>query len=147
MAMAQALNTYDAQFNHRLVDELREERHQVWSLYCKVAEQKPFRRKSQTLNLLNQFSQILIDYISLGHFGIYEHLLSEQSKAYLVATAEQIYPEFSAITEAAVQFNDKYDENNPDLSMESLESDLSQLGEKLAQRIDLEDMLCKLVLQ
>lgn len=136
------------QQNQHLVSELKEERNQVWSLYCKVAEQKPFSCSSQTKSLLVQFSQLLIDYISLGHFGIYEHLISgTERRDGILTIAKNIYPEFSKTTEAAILFNDKYDDSQHRLKVDKLEDDLSSLGESLAKRIELEDQLCKLVLK
>jgi regulator of sigma D len=136
------------QYNQHLVSELQEERHQVWELYCKVADLKPFSHSSETQSLLNKFSQILIDYVSLGHFGVYERLLSgtERREAVLTA-ANKIYPDFSKTTEAVISFNDKYDSQKHKVTVDKLESDLSTLGENLAKRIDLEDKLCRLVLQ
>lgn len=136
------------QYNQHLVSELQDERHQVWELYCKVAEQKPFTLSSDMHSILNQFSQILIDYVSLGHFGVYERLLSGTERRDAVLTeANKIYAEFSKTTEAAISFNDKYDSQNQKVTVDKLEADLSSLGEHLAKRIDLEDKLCKLVLQ
>jgi regulator of sigma D len=147
MSAVMKINPERRQHNQHLVSELQQERHQVWSLYCKVAEQKPFSCSSETQSLLTQFSQLLIDYVSLGHFGIYEHLLSGTERRDVVLTAaKEIYPEFSKTTEAVMSFNDKYDDNKHTLAIDKLESDLSSLGESLAKRIDLEDKLCQLVL-
>ena len=99
-------------------------------------------------SLLNQFSQLLIDYVSLGHFGVYERLLSgTERRDGVLTTAKNLYPEFSQITESVMSFNDKYDDdNNHSLNVDELEKDLSRLGEQLAKRIDIEDKLCHLVL-
>jgi len=135
------------QYNHHLVTELQEERQQVWALYCKVADQKPFISSSEVQTTLNQFSQILVDYVSLGHFGIYERLLNGTERRDAVLTAaKDIYPEFEKTTESVVSFNDKYDSQKQTFSTNELEVDLSTLGEDLAKRIDLEDKLCMLVL-
>jgi len=147
MSAVMQLNPERRQYNQHLVSELQEERHQVWSLYCKVAEQKPFSCSSKTQSLLTQFSQLLIDYVSLGHFGVYERLLSgTERREAILSEAKRIYPEFSRTTEAVITFNDKYDDNKQKLSVDGLESDLSSLGENLAKRIELEDNLCRLVI-
>jgi len=136
------------QHNHHLVSELEQERGQVWSLYCEVADLKPFSATIETQSTLTQFSQLLVDYVSLGHFGIYEYLLSGKERREKVLTAaKKIYPEFSRTTEAAISFNDKYDDHKNKFKIESLEEDLSALGENLAKRIELEDELCRLVLK
>lgn len=131
------------QTNQHLVSELQKERKEVWSLYCKIGELKPFSSSSETQSLVTQFSQLLIDYVSLGHFGIYERLLAGNERRDGVLTvAKRIYPEFSKITDAVVSFNDKYDDSKNQFSADDLETDLSSLGESLAKRIDLEDELC-----
>jgi regulator of sigma D len=148
MSAVMQLNPERRQYNQHLVTELQEERHQVWSLYCKIGENKPFTCSSQTQSLLTQLSQLLIDYVSLGHFGIYEHLLSGTERRDSVLTAaKDIYPELSTTTESVIAFNDKYDDNKHLLNVDCLESDLSSLGENLAKRIELEDKLCRLILE
>lgn len=147
MSAVMQINPERRQFNQHLVTELQEERHQVWSLYCKIGEQKPYTCSSETQALITQLSQLLIDYVSLGHFGIYEHLLSGTERRDAVLTAaKDIYPEFSKTTESVISFNDKYDDNKHKLNVDNLESDLSSLGENLAKRIELEDKLCHLVM-
>jgi len=147
--MSAAIQTQERrQFNQNLVAELQEERHQVWSLYCKVAEHKPFSCSPETQSLLTQFSQLLIDYVSLGHFGIYERLFSGggELRDGILTSANDIYSAFSETTEAVMSFNDKYDTDQQTLTVDKLEADLSILGEHLAKRIDLEDTFCDLVL-
>ena len=147
MSAVMPLNADRRQYNHHLVSELQQERQQVWSLYCKVGEQKPFSSSSETQSLITEFSQLLIDYVSLGHFGIYERLLNGTERRDAVLTAaKEIYPEFSKTTESVMAFNDKYTDQKQIPNVDQLESDLSSLGEDLAKRIDLEDKLCCLVL-
>ena len=147
MSAVMQFNPERRQFNQHLVAELQEERKQVWSLYCKIGEQKPFTCSTQTQSLLTQLSQLLIDYVSLGHFGVYEHLISGTERRDAVLTAaKDIYPEFSRTTESVISFNDKYDDSIQSLKVDKLEADLSFLGESLAERIHLEDTLCNLVL-
>lgn len=135
------------QKNNNLVSRLKEERDKVWALYCKVGEMKPFSELPEIQPVVTQFSQLLVDYISLGHFGVYEYLLSGNERREAVLTeAKEVYPEFSKITDAVLLFNDKYDEQKNKFTVDELESDLSALGEHLAKRIELEDVLCRLVL-
>lgn len=131
-----------------LIDELIQERQQVWSLYCRVADMKPFNSDQQVETLLNEFCQLLIDYISLGHFGIYRRIVegNERRNAVLRA-AGTIYPEIEQTTEAAVAFNEKYAKLYSVEISACLEMDLSQLGESLAKRIDAEDQLCEVMMR
>jgi len=130
----------------QLIIELQNERQELWSLYFHVAELKPFSAKKQVKNKLTEFSQILVDYISLGHFGVYERILAgNERRSRVLSVAQEIYPEFSATTEAAVSFNDKYEKIDEKTTFDNLEKELSALGENLAKRIDLEDQLCALL--
>lgn len=130
----------------QLIAELQNERQELWSLYFHVAELKPFSAKKQVKNKLTEFSQILVDYISLGHFGVYERILAgNERRSRVLSAAQEIYPEFSATTEAAISFNDKYEKIDEITAFDNLEQELSALGENLAKRIDLEDQLCALL--
>lgn len=146
MSIATPVNTERRQQTCQLITELQKERQEVWSLYCNVADLKPFSANETVKNLLTRFSQLLVDYVSLGHFGVYERLLAgTERRKRVLSVANEIYPEFSAITEAAISFNDKYENIEELNSFDDLEQDLSALGENLAKRIDLEDRLCELM--
>lgn len=130
-----------------LIDELRKERHEVWAMYCRIAELKPFSAGKKVQTRLSEFSQLLVDYVSLWHFGIYERLLSGNEKRQaLLSFANELYPELSRTTDAAIVFNDKYEHAKNHLTPSALEQDLSVLGENLAIRMSLEDKLCNMLL-
>ena len=146
MPVKTPVNTERRQQACQLIAELQNERREVWSLYCHVAELKPFSANDAVKSLLIQFSQILVDYVSLGHFGVYERLLAgTERRNGVLSVAKDIYPEFSATTDAAISFNDKYDNVDKIDVFEDLEQDLSALGESLAKRIELEDRLCEVM--
>jgi regulator of sigma D len=140
------INTERRQQSYELIVKLQNGRREVWSLYCNVAELKPFSANDAVKSLLTQFSQLLVDYVSLGHFGVYERLLAgTERRNRVLSVAKELYPEFSATTDAAISFNDKYDNVEKVEVFEDLEQDLSILGESLAKRIDLEDRLCEVM--
>jgi len=140
------INTERRQQSYELIIKLQNGRREVWSLYCNVAELKPFSANDAVKSLLIQFSQILVDYVSLGHFGVYERLLAgTERRSRVLTVAKELYPEFSKTTDAAISFNDKYDNVQKIEVFEDLEQDLSVLGESLAKRIDLEDRLCEVM--
>ena len=130
----------------QLVADLREERSQVWGLYCRMAELRPLFDSHEIRPILSDFLQRLIDYVSLGHFGVYERLLSDPRQASKWAYAGQIYPAFSTTTHSVVSFNERYDNTLRRFRTEGLAQDLSILGEQLAQRMELEDQLCSILL-
>ena len=146
MPVATPINIERRQQSNELIAKLQNERQEVLSLYCNFAELKPFSANDAVKSLLTQFSQILVDYVSLGHFGVYERLLAgTERRTQVLSVAKEIYPEFSATTDAAISFNDKYDNVEKIDVFEDLEQDLSALGESLAKRIELEDRLCEVM--
>lgn len=147
MTTAIQLNPERRQQAMHLIEELKKERHEVWTMYCHVAELKPFSANQKARGLLTEFSQLLVDYISLGHFGIYERLLAgNERRSAVLSLAQEIYPDLSKTTDAAIAFNDKYENSEQILENSDLQQDLSILGENLALRIDLEDRLCAMLL-
>lgn len=146
MPVATPINTERRQQFFELITKLQSERQEVLSLYCHFTELKPFSANESVKKLLTRFSQILVDYVSLGHFGVYERLLAgTERRSSVLTVAKDIYPEFSLTTDAAISFNDKYDNLEKIEAFEDLEQDLSVLGESLAKRIALEDKLCEVM--
>lgn len=90
---------------------------------------------------LEHFCQLLVDYVSAGHFEIYYELIRE-AEAFgdgSADLAQALLPHLIDSTEIAMSFHDKYtDAQTPS---EDLPVDLSNLGETLASRFDDEDRL------
>ncbi len=127
---------------HAMITELLQERQQVWSLYCSIAGLKPFTPDKPVHTLLQEFCQVMVDYISLGHFGIYERITSgKERRTKVIQVAEKIYPAIAVATDTAIEFNDKYEKLSEKEVLQNLSNDLSILGEELANRIELEDQL------
>jgi len=146
MPVATPINTERRQQSYELIAKLHNERQEVLSLYCNFAELKPFSANDAVKSLLTQFSQILVDYVSLGHFGVYERLLAgTERRSRVLSVTKDIYPELSATTDAAISFNEKYDNVEKIEVFEDLEQDLLVLGEHLTKRIDLEDRFCEVM--
>lgn len=147
MSVAINLNRERRQQAQHLVTELQQERHEVWSLYCQIAELKPFNGNTDIKLILKQFAEMLVDYVSLGHFGIYDRLLAgTERRESVLNNANAYYPEYSQTTEDVVSFNDRYDPDRKTLDLTDLEADLSRLGESLAKRMEIEDNLCNLLI-
>jgi regulator of sigma D len=146
MTVATPIYTERRQQSSQLIAELQKERQEVLSLYCGFAELKPFSAHAGVKKLVTRFSQLLVDYVSLGHFGLYERLLAgTERRQGVLSVAREVYAEFSATTDAVIAFNDKYDDVDKIESFDDLEQDLSILGENLARRIDFEDRLCEVM--
>jgi regulator of sigma D len=146
MSIAVQMNSEKKQQAYQLIAELQKERQEVWSLYCHIAELIPFSANRTVRKKLARFSEILIDYVSLGHFGVCEYLFAgADSLDPALSVVEKIELALSASTEVAVSFNDKY-ESDAAIIPDELKQDLSALGENLAIRSELEDRLCDLML-
>ncbi len=120
----------------------------MWVLYERLAGVSPYAGPSPDVGLLNEFVEILVDYIAAAHFGLYERIVNgEERRAGIRSLAEELYPQIASSTDAAVAFNDKYEANHPREMTDELNRDLSSLGEKLAVRIELEDRLIEGLLE
>lgn len=130
-----------------MIDKLVAERQEVLVMFCQVAGLEPYTRTESLDNLLQDFCQILVDYTAFGHFEVFGHISNgRERRGSVLKVAEEIYPNFLLASETAVNFNDKYDVSDHELVLDHLADDLSQLGEKLATRIDLEDKLIETML-
>lgn len=130
---------------NKLIDRWLQERQELIVLYCSLSGAYAFSPNSKnSMQKLSKFCQILVDYVSAGHFEVYDQLLKEaeafdDTQDELVA---EIYPKITMTTEIALDFNDKYDtDEHCDQAMDQLSKNLSKLGEILVSRFDLEDRL------
>lgn len=130
-----------------LVTRLLQERRDMLVLFCRVAGLDPFPHGERTRQLLQEFCQILVDYVAAAHFSLYERILNgTERRQSLVRLAQTLYPRIEACTETAIVFNDKYDCEDRCRDLSLLPDDLSELGEALALRIELEDQLISRIL-
>lgn len=125
-----------------VIKELIEQRSKVWSLYCSVAGMEPLQANKTIEVLLEEFCEMLVDYISLGHFGVYQRIIDgKERRKKIIDVAESLYPKIVLATEAVLSFNDRYEKVTPAMILNNLSDDLSVVGEQLAARIELEDEL------
>jgi regulator of sigma D len=131
--------------SQEVIQKLMTERAEMLVLYCQIAGLDPYGKNSRgkhTLDLLQKFCQVLVDYIAAGHFSLYERVVNGTERRQRIAgLADQLYPRIADTTEAALDFNDKYDCGDHCQIAASFDDDLSRLGEELATRIELEDKL------
>jgi regulator of sigma D len=100
MPVATPINTERRQQSYELISKLQNERQEVLSLFCNFAELKPFSANDAVKSLLTQFLQILVAYVSLDHFGVYERVLAgTERRRRVLSVAKEIYPEFSTTTD------------------------------------------------
>jgi regulator of sigma D len=128
----------------KLIDHMLVERNQLLSLLLQTSSIRSSAPTEADLDLLNEFCQVVVDYIAAGHFGLYERIIEKKERRKSVANlAMQVYPSIDETTQTALSFNEKYDLDNADMNLSNLTEDLSRLGEALTARIELEDRLIR----
>jgi regulator of sigma D len=124
-----------------IIDRWLEERQAMLVQYCALSGLDQDLSDLQRGEKLRSFCQILVDYVSAGHFEVYDQLIKEGREfddAEALQEASKLYDTIDTTTERLLDFNDKYLETD-DIS--SLTADLSQLGEALEVRFSTEDRL------
>ena len=125
-----------------VIEELLSERQEMLVRYCEVAGLQPYTDDKPVQAKLQEFCQIMVDYFALGHFEVFERITRGDERRQAVADiAKQLYPRIEEATSIAVAFNDKYASDEQCQVLDGLERDLSELGEILATRVELEDQL------
>lgn len=125
-----------------MIEGLLRERQRMWSLYCQFALKDENTDDLPIEPEVRSFCQVLIEYISIGHFGIYQRIAEgKERRQNVLKVAREVYPKLVELTDHAVAFNDKYEHLRDEAMKRDLTADLSALGESLANRIELEDQL------
>ena len=128
------------QGTQEMVRKLLDERQEMLLMFCRVAGLEPFKDSKPSVDVLQEFCQILVDYSAFGHFEIYERIVGgRERRSQVLNVARDVYPRIAEASEIAVEFNDKYDASDHTLDLDQLDRDLSRLGEELAVRIEMED--------
>jgi len=137
--------------SHKVIDTWLEERQELLVHYCRQAGLPPFNKTHKdtlpTREEILTFCQVLVDYVSTGHFEIYDQVIKECSENGCDSRtlAERLYPIVNETTDIALQFNDRYADNMDDEKAKSFGIDLSNLGQMLAERFSHEDQLLQVL--
>lgn len=99
---------------------------------------------------LNRFCETLIDYISAGHFRIYNMIMERWESTSFSSNAEidALYLKIMETTTPLLTFNDKYTEfvlSETDYAQ--FDENISRVGEILALRFEKEDMYIQLIVK
>lgn len=125
------------------IKQLIAERNSVLSQYYSLTNHLDDTDDVESLKeLLQEFCQDMVDYIATGHFEIYRRIEDgiERRNEILELSDEALHKIINT-TKAAINFNDLYDftdEIDAD-TLKSFPNQLSELGQNLAIRIELED--------
>jgi len=130
----------------KIIDQWLEQRQQLISTFINLPE----ARVGEELNLeLDKFCSLLMDYLSSGHFEVYEQLLREGSDFAdgSVEKAQLLLPKIQPSTDVALDFNDSFNGFElPTLrELREFTAALSHLGEELEERFEIEDQLIEVL--
>ena len=130
----------------RTVEELLtrwlKERRALLGRYTEIAVALDSNPDGDTLKERQEsLCELLVDYVSAGHFEVFHELLSE-AEAFAdgsSAIAGKLIPAIGDTTEVILAYEEKY--SGRDNHAEALKRDLSSLGEVLESRFVMEDRL------
>jgi len=128
---------------NKLIDKWLDERKELIVALCDLSV-NPGNTQEQKAEKFQHFCQILVDYVSVGHFEVYEQLLLEAAEYNDggVELVNKVIPLIDVSTELALAFNDRFDDiHKVDDGIESLMKELETLGRTLEDRFSLEDKL------
>jgi len=127
----------------RLIDNWLDKRQKLLILYCSLngvdrlnIDDRPINEKMLDL------CQLLVDYVSEGHFEIYERLqnavLMEDNSETDIDDGSKLLNKIQITTDICLDFNDDFDKFS---DIPSLQKAVSKLGEILEDRFSFEDKL------
>lgn len=133
-----------------LIDHWLNNRRKLLINYCKIAGMPPYDSTEKSLPpvaLIKEFCDLLMDYVSEGHFEVYDQIVTACEKNGIPSKtlAQSLVPRISETTDSALDFNDKYTELVDDNVLFQLDKDLSSLGHAMETRFELEDKLLEVL--
>lgn len=130
--------------SNELVDRWLQVRKHLLVAYYNPVGLKPGKESFMRLNekALDDFCQSLVDYLSSGHFSIYERIIGEMEGDTPLLAATRLYPQLEANTQQMMDYYDTCLENAIDHdNYLEFQQALSDIGESLEARFALEDKL------
>ncbi|SON50884.1 putative Regulator of sigma D [Vibrio tapetis subsp. tapetis] len=134
-----------------VIDHWLDTRQSLIVEYCKLAAPQAAKNPSVSSlpspKELQLFCQHLVDYISEGHFKIYDMVMDRWNSTGYSPTDDinAAYGNIVLTTDPLLNFTDKYANVAEDDRLEQLESELSLIGEIVETRFEVEDQLIKLI--
>ncbi|WP_434144292.1 sigma D regulator [Photobacterium leiognathi] len=134
-----------------VIDQWLMMRQQLLIDYCKLAGLSPTEaaknRQLPTASQLTLFNEALVDYISAGHFKIYDSVMERWHQTGYSPTEEisALYAKITLTTDPLLNFHDRYHSIKDDDLLTHFDDDLSNVGELMEMRFGLEDKLIELI--
>ena len=153
--MLNKLKQTQAQFggSSEVIDHWLDTRQNLIVEYWKLAALKPSHNKKIAIEQLpspeelQNFCQHVVDYISEGHFKIYDMVMQKWESTGFSPTEDINTTYFKIVntTDPLLNYTDKYADVGVEDELEDFDFDLSQIGEVLEERFELEDQLIQLI--
>lgn len=134
-----------------VIDNWLKERQSLLVAYCELIgmpQKEEHEHPLPNQRDLTRFCQILMDYLSAGHFEIFTKVTAEcdEKGPEDKRKAELIFPKLNESTDLALQFNDKFADTPADNLPPNFDLQLSALGRALEDRFSLEDKLLDMLI-
>jgi regulator of sigma D len=126
----------------KIIERWLEERRELLAKYCDLTETIDISDNAvQHIEQIQEFCELMVDYVSAGHFEIFDQLHQEGQlfeDASGLDKEPNLLKKIQITTEHVLEFNDKYLSSH---DLNALIIDLASLGEAFAKRFALEDSL------
>ena len=125
-----------------IIDRWLQERQDLLVIYCSLSDNPD---SADTESRVQRLCQILVDYVSAGHFEVYDKLIKEGREfedEEALKKASELFKTIDSTTEFCLDFNDKYLETD---DLGTISDDLSKLGEIMASRFEAEDKMIEVL--
>lgn len=129
---------------HQTIDVWLQERKELLVKFCALAGLPPFEQLPAALPKrqdITAFCEVLMDYISAGHFELYDKISAQCDSMNSENLSVKLVPQITESTEIALTFHDTYADIDNATELEHFDARLSQLGQLLEDRFALEDQL------
>ena len=127
-----------------IIDQWLQERQKLLVLFSQLCALAPFTPQEATTEPLTAFCQVLIDYVSAGQFEVFEKIFEANEQTGSPSLDKESLIALFKTTMNALNFSDHYQKT---ADYTGLSQALSLLGERLADRMELEDKLIDLYMQ
>lgn len=145
-------NHDEKKFSDRMdlaIQDWLKERQKLIVLLCSIQDDPAWNDDHvPTGTKVQSFCQILMDYVSAGHFEIYDALIREAERCgqhQELAKAQALHTRLQASTDSALRFNDLFDDEESCEDKVALAAGLSELGVALEDRFQIEDEMLALL--
>lgn len=116
----------------KVIEALLKERQDMLVLLWELSKKDLKNVDQAIVDVLDDFIEILVDYIAAGHFSLYRRIAEgKERREPVLQTAQEIYPRIAETTEIAIEFSERYEAADRSRLASHLANDLSTLGEEV----------------